>query len=63
MNLRNSPISKTPPKWDIPNQIMKGSSPKNTKMEKRPANRYQNNNQNHKHTNGIVDDEQFQMDM
>lgn len=66
MNLRNSPISKTPPQWDIPASILRGS-PKS----------YANNNKqllskkSAKYEKGVAngkpprDDhfEQFQMDM
>lgn len=63
MNLRNSPISKTPPQWDIPANILRGSptsyankqlSKKSTKYEKGVVNGKPPRDDNF---------EQFQMDM
>lgn len=47
LNLRNSPISKTPPAFDIPENLTKGSSPKKHSHN----NNYHNNNhhQNNNH--------------
>ncbi|XP_017780276.1 PREDICTED: eukaryotic translation initiation factor 4E-binding protein 1 [Nicrophorus vespilloides] len=68
INLRNSPISKTPPKWDIPEDLMRGSG--NDKKAKSPSALKQsarNNNSGHQQktrTLSVSDDQdQFQMDM
>lgn len=65
MNLRNSPIAKTPPKWDIPDHLVKGSPPK--------TNLNSNNNKNKKKitqqrspvisVNEVDDGDQFDMDI
>lgn len=57
MNLRNSPISKTPPSYGIPEALMKGK-----------ANHYNNVNKKFNNYNNIskkIEDEehQFQMDI
>ncbi|KAF5296454.1 hypothetical protein FQR65_LT01443 [Abscondita terminalis] len=64
MNLRNSPISKTPPtNWEIPNHIVKGSPSPWIKEKKGIPSRKKNQN-NMNHSNGFADDsEQFHMDM
>ncbi|KAK5641956.1 hypothetical protein RI129_010503 [Pyrocoelia pectoralis] len=65
MNLRNSPISKTPPNWEIPKSIaLKGSSPANRTEKTLHTKSSKHVKQNAKHTNGFRDDhEQFQLEM
>ena len=65
MNLRNSPISKTPPNWEIPNSISKGSPSAFKRNEKKIIfSKNGSSKQGVNHTNGFGDDhEQFQLEM
>ncbi|KAK4873664.1 hypothetical protein RN001_013024 [Aquatica leii] len=65
MNLRNSPISKTPPNWEIPNQLVKGSpSPWIKEKKGIPSKKKHQISNNVNHSNGFADDsEQFPMDI
>ncbi|KAB0793098.1 hypothetical protein PPYR_12718 [Photinus pyralis] len=62
MNLRNSPISKTPPNWEIPNSIALNGNRNEKKTL--PTKKSKPIKQITRSTNGFRDDhEQFQLEM
>ncbi|XP_060522725.1 eukaryotic translation initiation factor 4E-binding protein [Cylas formicarius] len=68
MNLRNSPISKTPPKFDIPEALLRNSgSPPKKQNQSNNKNKYvsrrRNSNTNPRKGSKDDDDHQFQMDL
>ncbi|KAJ8943283.1 hypothetical protein NQ318_017301 [Aromia moschata] len=64
MNLRNSPCSKTPPSYDIPERVLKSSSniKKNGFKKSDTTNSYLNNPKDKNHSKGSEED-QFQLEL
>ncbi|XP_030754250.1 eukaryotic translation initiation factor 4E-binding protein 2 [Sitophilus oryzae] len=67
LNLRNSPVSRTPPKCEIPENLVKGSGspPKKYQSASIKRNKYPQRTRNDSFTakNSSIDDDQFQMDL
>ncbi|KAK9888267.1 hypothetical protein WA026_000530 [Henosepilachna vigintioctopunctata] len=64
MNLRNSPLSKTPPTYEIPSSLLRGSTPE--KKTKSPSKRHYNKNHidsTKRDTKQIEDEDQFSLDL
>ncbi|GJQ72083.1 putative eukaryotic translation initiation factor [Trypoxylus dichotomus] len=62
MNLRSSPISRTPPKFDIPDVLQKGTPNKSPNHQQHKQLTPKKRNQP-KENNHFQDEEQFQMEM
>ncbi|KRT79235.1 hypothetical protein AMK59_7504 [Oryctes borbonicus] len=62
MNLRSSPIARTPPKFDIPQNLQKGTPNKSPTRQQHKQQTPKKKNQP-KENNQFQDDEQFQLEM
>ncbi|KAI4456807.1 eukaryotic translation initiation factor 4e-binding protein [Holotrichia oblita] len=62
MNLRSSPIARTPPKFDIPESLQKGTPNKSPNRQPKTPQK-QTQKKTHFKNNNVQDEEQFQMDM